>query len=287
MKKLFLAIIIALVAVVSVNAQEIQAHRGEVKDGYNFWLSTPRSVVEGDKDDKPLVIFLHGRSLCGTDLNKVMKYGTLAAVKKGLDLDAYVLAPQNPGEFWKPEKVMNIVDYVIDNLAFIDDTRVYVIGMSLGGYGAMDLAAAYPDRIAAAMPMCGGTTMKDVSGLTEVPLWIVHGTADAAVSVKESDKVVAKMKEHDPEASRLIYSRVPGMNHSKPCRLMYMPSVYEWLFSHCLDDRDRAVTEGFPVNNSMMQDAYRVLRTSPKVSVAQLDEVNKRGQGLTKVLSIL
>lgn len=279
--------ILALVTAMSTPAQEIKAHRGEVENGYNFWLSTPRSVVEGDNGDKPLVIFLHGRSLCGNNLDRVLKYGTLAAVKKGLDLDAYVLAPQNPGEFWKPEKVMNVVDYVIDNLAYIDDTRVYVIGMSLGGYGSMDLAAAYPDRIAAAMPMCGGSTFKDVSGLLEVPLWIVHGTADAAVPVKESDKVVEKMKELDPEASRLIYSRVPGMNHSQPCRLMYMPEVYEWLFSHCLDDRDRAVTEGFPVNNSMMKDAYRVLRTSPKVSVALLDEVNKRGQGLTKVLSIL
>lgn len=96
MKKILIIIVAALMAVMSVSAQDINAHCGEVKNGYNFWLSTPQSVVDGDKSDKPLIVFLHGSSLCGADLNKVMRYGTLKAVKDGLDLDAYVLAPQNP-----------------------------------------------------------------------------------------------------------------------------------------------------------------------------------------------
>lgn len=287
MKKIFIIMIAAALAVMTASAQDIKAHRGEVKNGYNFWLSTPRSVVEGDKADKPLVVFLHGSSLCGTDLNKVMRYGTLKAVKDGLDLDAYVLAPQNPGGAWKPENVMNIIDYVIDELAYIDDTRVYLIGMSLGGQGTINVAEAYPDRIAAAMSMCGGGVRRDFSSLNQVPLWIVHGTADASVSVAKSDHVVKTMKAADPTTPRLIYSRVPGLDHSKPCRLMYLPEVYEWLFSHCLDDEDRAVTEGFAIDMNLINNARSQRDYSRTVSVNLLDDVNKRGLGKTRVLSIL
>lgn len=75
-----------------------------------------------------------------------------------------------------------------------DHTRVYVLGMSLGGYGTLDFAGTYPDKIAAAVALCGGSTLKDYRGLGELPLWIVHGTADRAVSVRESQKVVTGMK---------------------------------------------------------------------------------------------
>ncbi len=73
----------------------------------------------------------------------------------------------------------------------VDTTRVYVIGMSLGGYGTLDFVGTYPQRVAAAMALCGGSTLKDMSGLADVPFWIQHGTADRAVPVSQSKAVVA------------------------------------------------------------------------------------------------
>lgn len=232
----------------------ITAHKGEVEDGYNFWLSEPDDISE----KKPLVIFLHGKSLCGTDLNKVKKYGTIDAIEKGRDIDAYVIAPQNPGGSWNPEKIMNIVDWVEDNYD-IDTNRVYVLGMSLGGYGTLSVAHEYPDKIAAAIAMCGGHNKNDSSALNEVPLWIIHGTADNSVPVSKSDMVVESMQQKDPETRRLIYDRVPGMNHSKPARVFYMPETYEWLFQHSLSDFDRPAADPFPLTEEQWNNAYKGL----------------------------
>ncbi len=237
-------------------AQEITPYRGVVKDGYNFLLLRP-AINTGRP--KPLIIFLHGSSLCGNNLNRVLRYGTMAAVKKGLALDAYVLAPQNPGGSWNPRKIMNDVEWVEANNS-IDTTRVYVLGMSLGGYGTLDFASAYPEKIAAAMALCGGATSKDVAQLNQMPLWIVHGTADRAVSIRESDKVVAKMKRADPKLPRLIYDRVTGMNHGQPARIFYMPDTYRWLLSHSLTDEGRKVKDGFKLTSAKLRDAYRSLR---------------------------
>lgn len=244
--------IISLFAIISLliptlaDAAKIEAKRGVVKESYNFWFCEPELNTD---EAKPVVIFLHGASLCGNDLNRVKRYGTIAAIEKGRSIDAYVVAPQNPGGAWSPSKIMKVVDWVKENKN-VDSKRIYVLGMSLGGYGAIDLAAAYPDDIAAAMAFCGGGTSKKIEDLNKVPLWIVHGTADRAVSVKESDKVVNKMKNADPKTPRLIYDRVPGMNHSQPARFFYLDDSYEWLLSHSLDDPGRPVSARFDITGA-------------------------------------
>ncbi|MCM1291085.1 MAG: phospholipase [Prevotella sp.] len=262
-KKILFAAILFLTTI-SVNAK-ITSHRGEVKDGYNFWLSTPDSVGVSEKDAKPVIIFLHGASLCGNDLNKVKRYGTIDAIEKGRYLDAYVIAPQNPGGAWKPNKIMNVLDYVSKS-ANIDHNRVYVLGMSLGGYGTIDLAATYPNRIAAAIAMCGGGSVKDLSGLSQVPLWIIHGTADRAVSVAQSDRVVNILKSSGDD--RLFYDRIHGMNHGQPARMFYLKESYDWLFSHSLLDKDRSINDTFTVTQDRLRAAYKDLRSSRRSNTA-------------------
>lgn len=263
--KLRLIILFALsfLFITNASAYKIEAKRGVVNDGYNFWLSTPDSVSA--ENPKPVIIFLHGASLCGYDMNRVRRYGTIDAIERGRKIDAYVIAPQNPGGAWQPKKVMNILDWVMEN-ADVDSSRVYVVGMSLGGYGTLDVAAAYPDRIAAAMAFCGGATAKNLEGLNELPLWIIHGTADRAISISESDKVVSAMKSSNAETPRLIYDRVPGMNHSQPARFFYMAETYEWLFAHSLDDDNRPCIESFDLTGNS-HTAYAGLRHNGKKSI--------------------
>ncbi len=258
-------------------APKITSNYNKVSDGYNFWLVQP----EGDATEKkPVVIFLHGASLCGSDLNKVRRYGTLSAVEKGRDIDAYVIAPQNPGGAWKPSKVMNVLKWVEENYN-VDTDRVYVLGMSLGGYGTIDFAATYPDKVAAAMAFCGGGTVKDLSGLGELPLWIVHGTADNRVSVSQSDRVVSAVKDSS-DASRLYYDRIPGMNHSQPARLFYLEDTYKWLFSHSLKDKNRRAADKFSISGDLMKSAYSGLnhragyKSSSSKSTASKTKASKK-----------
>lgn len=275
-KKLAIAATTALAATICASAQKLTAHKGTVEGSYNFWLYTPESSVEEETEPKPVVIFLHGASLCGRDLNKVRRYGTIDAIDKGRAIDAYVIAPQNPGGAWNPDKIMKIFDWV-GNEHNIDYDRVYVLGMSLGGYGTIDLAAAYPDQVTAAIAMCGGTTASDLSALNDVPLWIIHGTADKAVSVTQSDKVVSAMKQHDSETPRLIYNRVQGMNHSRPARLFYLPESYEWLFSHSLKDTGRQVAPPFKINNEVLRSAYTGLKNTRRTTSSSKRKSGRRG----------
>ncbi len=238
-------------------AQDFVAHRGKVPDSYNFWFYDPQTTVDPNAHF-PLLIFLHGQSLCGTNLDKVKKYGPINAVAKGRIIDSYIVAPQNPKGPWNPEKIWKIVEWAKKNYA-VDATRIYVYGMSLGGYGTLDLAARYPDQIAAAMAMCGGATAKDLSGLRKLPLWIVHGTADKAVRVDASDRVVQAIKATGDD-SRLIYSRLPGVDHGRLARIFYLTLPYDWLFSHSINDPKRECNKSFTLTNAMMDDAYNDIR---------------------------
>ena len=154
---------------------QLVACRDSVMDGYDFWLYLPDDY-NPMKADKPVVIFLHGKSLCGNDLNNVRRYGCIDALSRGRAIDAVVIAPQTQGA-WNPQKVMNVYDWVTSKYS-VDKNRLYVLGMSLGGYGTLDFVATYPDKVAAAMALCGGATVNSLCALNEVPLWIIHGTAD-------------------------------------------------------------------------------------------------------------
>lgn len=253
-------LLLATIFSATASASRLEAKRGAVSGSYNFWFYQPDSITSANP--KPIIIFLHGASLCGNNLERVRHYGTIDAIERGRKIDAYVVAPQNPGGSWSPSKVMKIVDWVLENNP-ADSSRVYVMGMSLGGYGAIDVAAAYPDRIAAAMSFCGGGTAKNTAELNKVPLWIIHGTADRAVSVNESDKVVNSMRAADQSTPRLIYDRVKGMNHSQPARFFYLQQSYDWLFSHSLNDQGRPVAKNFDIT-SKARSAYAGLSHGTK-----------------------
>ena len=137
-----------------------------------------------------------------------------------------------------------------------DSTRVYVIGMSLGGYGTLDFTATYPDKVAAALAMCGGCSVKDRTPLGKVPLWIIHGTADRAVPISMSKSVVNDLERTDND-SRLRYTWLKGANHGTPARFFYMRKTYEWLFSHSLLDPDRPVNRGISLGMEDVPTAYR------------------------------
>ena len=252
----------------AVWSQHLESFKNVVTDAYNFWVYTPPSVHISDSLDplpfnvndvvppKPLVVFLHGASLCGSDLMRVRRYGVLHAKQMGLDLDAYVLAPQNPRGAWRPDRINRCLDYVVANYP-IDTTRIYVIGMSLGGYGTIDYLAVYHARIAAAMAICGGGNAASYCGLNEVPLWIVHGTADRQVAVASSRKVVNAMRKCNDSVPNLIFTELKGVNHTFPARLFYLESTYQWLFEHRRGD---SVNRDYSISVTDMTNAYHKLR---------------------------
>jgi len=195
------------------------------KTTYPFWINVPEN--ENSKK-QPILIFLHGKSLSGTDLNRVRRYGILRALDKGRKIPAIVIAPQLAKGSWNPDKVLEVLEYVKKNYN-VDESRIYVCGMSLGGYGTLHFAGKYPDKITAAVAICGGGNVKDACKLATIPLWIQHGNVDYIVPMSESKKIVEAIKKCNENAD-VTFTIIKGGNHSNVERLFHENAIYEWIF---------------------------------------------------------
>lgn len=245
--------------------QTLTAFRNVVPNGYNFWIYTPKDY-DSTRCEKPLLLFLHGASLSGSNLQSVRKYGPLTAISYGHDIDAVIVAPQSPGGGWKPANVENVMNWALAHYA-VDTNRIYVIGMSMGGYGTINYVATYPDRVAAAMALCGGGGVKSYCGLNKVPFWILHGTADRAVGISESQKVVNAVKACG-DAKLLRFTKLSGQSHSALAKIFYLDDTYEWLFAHRLNDSVRFVNTDIDITVAKMGTAYQNIdRNKNKVTV--------------------
>lgn len=262
MKKLLILLLLCCgTSTVGAFDGNFEAKRNVPDGGYNFWIYTP-SDYESDTHPQPLMIFLHGASLCGNNLDRVRRYGVLDAIERGKRIPMLVVAPQNPGGAWNPAKINDMLQWVEANYR-VDTTRVYVLGMSLGGYGTMDFVGTYPEKVAAAMALCGGCSLKDVSGLGQVPLWIMHGTADRAVSVQQSKRVVSQL-EQSGNNKLLRYFWVKGASHGTLARLFYMQKTYDWLVGHSTKDNPRDADRSFTIDESDIRQSYREMKVLPE-----------------------
>lgn len=220
--------LIVFVSILSLSGfSQITAVKG--KSDYNFWLSLPADSIL--KNNPPILIFLHGKSLSGSDLNMVRKYGVIHEMDKGRKVPAIVIAPQVPaGKSWEPAKIKHVLEYVQSQYK-TDTNRVYVAGMSLGGYGTLHFVGAYPELVTAAVALCGGGNPKDAYNLSQVPLWIQHGNKDYAVPISESEKVVKAINDCNG-GEKLKYTVVPGANHGDLERVFRTDEMYNWLFQY-------------------------------------------------------
>ena len=266
-KRLPIFLLLLLTSLLPGRAQVLWSYRDSVPEGYNFLLYLPAGA-DTVSTPLPTVLFLHGKSLCGDDLNDVLRYGTVDAIRRGLPLDAVVIAPQTSVVGWEADRLDRVVDFV--NRKFPCDTnRFYVIGMSMGGWGTLKMVHHYPHKVAAALAMCGGYAEPSISGLSEVPLWIIHGFRDTVTAVSYSATLVKQLYDNGM-GSRLIYDQ-PACGHSELARVFYLPELYKWLFEHNLQDAGRPVSLKYTFTEEKMNAAYG--RLDPAMA---LDLVPKR-----------
>lgn len=212
---------------------QLQAIRNQAD--YPFLLHLPADSIL--KSKPPVLIFLHGRSLSGTNLDLVKKYGVIHEIEKGRKVPAIVVAPQVlAGKSWEPEKIMSVLKFV-QHTFDTDTNRVYVAGMSLGGYGTLRFAGAYPGVVTAAVALCGGGNPNDGCDLATVPLWIQHGNSDRAVPISESEKIVKAIKNCNG-GENLKYTVHKGADHGALERIFRTDEMYEWLFQYTKADKN-------------------------------------------------
>ena len=134
-----LAVCTLLLMLTTAHAQYdfIRPVKDSIPGGYNFWVYTPLDYYYS-LERTPVIIFLHGQSLCGRDLNRVRRYGPLDAIVRGREIEALVLVPQNPGGAWNPKKINDVLEWAKRHYA-MDSTRLRrnLSRQGGGGYGAV------------------------------------------------------------------------------------------------------------------------------------------------------
>lgn len=199
----------------------------EVTTGYLLYL--PKEYDKDEKKHWPLILFLHGAGERGDDIEVVKKHGPPKIVSGREEMQFIIVSPQCPrGQWWNVDVLAKLLDEVAKNFR-VDADRVYVTGLSMGGFGTWALASKYPDRFAAAVPICGGGDPSQVAAMKNIPTWVFHGDQDRAVPLKRSQDMVEALKQAGGDVKLTVYE---GVGHDSWTRTYDNEKLYEWMLSH-------------------------------------------------------
>ncbi len=185
-----------------------------------------------DKQEKwPLILFLHGAGERGDDLEAVKKHGPPKLIEHGKQFPFIVVSPQCPKDHWWNSELVTL-SALLDEVSAkykVDPDRVYLTGLSMGGFGTWALAAYSPDRFAALIPICGGGEPLLTRAIKHIPVWAFHGAKDPIVPVKRSQDLIDALKRANGDAQITIY---PEAQHDSWTATYDNPEIYEWLLAH-------------------------------------------------------
>lgn len=211
-----------------------------------YRFASPEKTEEGKQ--YPLVLYLHGSGQRGTDNKAQLQNGVSDILEGAADLGepVFFIAPQcPPGRWWSDpapgwlelkdaggkNRLLDAVLALVEETAGkhpIDRKRIYITGLSMGGFGTWDLLARSPETWAAAIPICGGGDPKTARNLKDIPIRIFHGAADEVVLPESSERMAAALKEIGGKAELTMY---PGVGHDSWTRTYRDPEVIKWMFA--------------------------------------------------------
>jgi predicted esterase len=177
----------------------------------------------------PLILFLHGAGERGDSLNMVKRHGPPKLVEEGRDFGFIIISPQCPSKQWWSADLLNrLLDEVITQYR-VDEERIYVTGLSMGGFGTWDLASEYPQRFAAIAPICGGGHPEQAWNMRHLPVWVFHGAKDEVVSIGLSEIMVQSLKKYNGKVRYTVY---PEAHHDSWTETYNNPELYEWFLQN-------------------------------------------------------
>lgn len=172
----------------------------------------------------PLVLFLHGSGESGHDLERVKKHGPPKLVGEGRQFPFILVSPQTD-HGWKADELGSLLDSIEARYA-VDRSREYVTGLSMGGFGTWNLLAAFPNRFAGAVMICGGGNPEAAERIKDTPLWVVHGERDTVVPIARSQACVEAIERL---GAKVRFTRYPDATHDSWTQTYSNPRVYRWL----------------------------------------------------------
>ena len=200
--------------------------------GLAYWWHEPAPGAGGAAEaggPRPLLIFLHGGGESGGDPAKVLTHGLPKLIEGGLEVPVWVAAPHNPGEnkFWDDTKVAALARSIAAARP-VDPARIYITGLSRGGYGTWRCVLQDPDLYAAAVPIAGGGYPPYAFRIPHVPIWAFHGEDDGIIPPSESADMVAAINARGGKAKLTLY---PGVGHAGWDETYQNPELWRWLLA--------------------------------------------------------
>ena len=200
-----------------------------------YFLYLPPQYNEDPNRKWPLMLFLHGAGERGSDLELVARHGPPKLVRQGHSFPFLIVAPQCPkGRIWDNNTLLALLDHILHTYR-VDPKRVYLTGLSMGGFGTWSLGLAHPERFAAIVPICGGGNPISIflaggrwaEELRRLPVWAFHGAKDPIVPVQQSKQMVQALRRLGNTHVRLtIY---PEAGHDAWTQTSDNPPLYKWL----------------------------------------------------------
>ena len=202
-----------------------------VEMGYLLYL--PKDY--DSKESWPLVLFLHGSGERGDDLELVKKHGPPKLIGEGKEFSFIVVSPQCPkSQSWEPLELTALLDEVTRTQK-VDQDRIYVTGLSMGGFATWELAAFKPNRFAAIAPICGGGEPYWTRRFKHLPTWAFHGARDTGVPVERTQEMIDALTKNGGTPKLTIY---PEAEHDSWTETYNNPEFYEWLLAQKRVDID-------------------------------------------------
>jgi predicted peptidase len=215
-------------------AQKFHLERKQVLAA-DYLLFLPQDYDASSDQRWPLILFLHGAGERGTNLWLVAKHGPPKIDTAQTNFPFIVVSPQCPeGKIWSNDLLLALLDE-IENKYAVDTHRIYLTGLSMGGFGTWSLGLSHPEKFAAIAPMCGGgelitPLLADKAKLTTLPVWAFHGAKDPVVPVEESERMVALLKKHG--VTEVKFTVYPEAQHDCWTETYANPELFEWFLKH-------------------------------------------------------
>ena len=194
-----------------------------------YLICYPDDYVEGER--RPVLFFLHGAGTRGGNISRLQGNVFFGSVAKHVNFPFVIVAPHCPEEstwFDHFEQLKKLYTSLAE-ADFADPDRIYIMGLSMGGYGAWQLAMSCPEYTAAAVPICGGGMYWNAARLKNLPIWAHHGEIDNVVLLAESEKMVNAINAQGGNARLTVYE---GVAHPAWPKVYASWEVFEWLLSH-------------------------------------------------------
>jgi predicted peptidase len=229
----FLVVALAFTAAVSAEQKPL-TFKQTIKHAVelDYLLHLPAGYDEDRQQAWPLILFLHGAGERGDDVERVATHGPPKLIAAGKDIPAVVVSPQCPANQWWTDH-LEALTALLDQTARryrVDPDRVYVTGLSMGGYGTWALLARDTQRrFAAAIPICGGGNRMGLLRAVDLPIWAFHGEADEVVPLDETTRLVESLQKRGAKNVKL--TTYPGVEHDSWTQTYDDPAVWEWLFA--------------------------------------------------------